>query len=126
MDGNGGRQSLQIIAAFENRYNAPLGMGICGTHEFQSCPGEVFLTKLQASQGIGMVGVKACGDQHKVRRKIVQGRKNDGAHGIPELRASITSPQRGIENVADPGFTGSPGTRIKRHLVCGTIEQVWV
>ena len=53
MDGNGCRQPLQIIAAFQNGHNAALRMGIRRAHEFQRRPGEILFAQLQAAQGIG-------------------------------------------------------------------------
>ena len=93
MDGNGCRQPLQIIAAFQNGYNAALGVGIGRAHEFQGDPGEILLAQLQAAQGIGVVGIKARRDEHQIGGEIIKGRQDDAAHGLAELHAAVAGPQ---------------------------------
>ena len=126
MDGNGCRQPLQIIAAFQNGHNAALGMGVGGAHEFQRGPGEIFFAQLQAAQRIGVVGIEARRDEHQIRGEIIKGGQDDAAHGVAELHAAIACPERRIENVADAGFIAGARTGIKRHLVGGAIEQVGI
>ena len=62
MGGRGQRQTLEIVAALENRDDAPARVLLGQVHQLQRDPGEIALDELQLAQRVSTMRVEACRD----------------------------------------------------------------
>jgi hypothetical protein len=92
MRGDRAGQPLEVVAAFQHRHDALMGVSARYSHELLRRPGEVGLGEVQIAERIAPVRGEAGLDDHKIGRERLEARQDRTLHGLPESIAAIARP----------------------------------
>ena len=98
MGGNRFLQALQVVAAFQDRDNAP-ARGLVGkVHQLLRDPAEILGVQIQRGEGIAIMRIEARGDDDQFRAELCQLRQDQvlerGAEFGAAVLAIATTPVR--------------------------------
>ena len=92
MGGGRARQRLEIVAALEQRHDAPVGLLSGDLHDLPRRPGEIGLDEVDVAERIAAVGVEAGGDDDEIGRERLDARQDGGLHRLAERLAPVARP----------------------------------
>src|ERR1700692_1010835 len=82
-------QALQIIAAFQHRYQPAAGRRLGNIKQLLGDPAEILGLEIERGQGIAIMPVKAGRDDDQFRAEFFQLRQDDVFEGGAELGAAV-------------------------------------
>lgn len=105
-------QRVEIVAAFEGRHDAPVGVAVGEFDEALRDPGVIVGDELQLRQRVAGVGVEAGGDQQQLRTEQVELGQQPFVPGGAKLPRARAGRQRRVEDVAVAMFVGGAGAGV--------------
>ena len=118
MRGDRARQSLEVVAAFQHRHDALVGMLARDSHELLRRPGEVGLDEVEIAERIAPVRVEAGRDDHEIGRKRLEARQDRGLHRLAKSVAAVARAQGRVDDlVVLAALAQRAGAGIMRHLM---------
>src|SRR3954449_11707450 len=124
MGRDGFRETLEVVAALEQRHDTPAGAAARDVEKLRGRPGEVGLLEVQVGERVAPVRVEAGRYDDKVGPKRLDARKQAGLEGVPEYLPVRTGRQRGIDDgVVIAPLRARPGAGVERHLMRRAVED---
>jgi len=118
MGGGGARETFEVVAALEQRHQAPVAMLIGDRQQALGRPGEIGFAEIEAAERVAEMRVEAGGNNQQVRRERLDSRQDRGFERLAERVAAVARAQRRIDDLAVLArFAHRPGAGVERHLM---------
>ena len=124
MRGGGMGKTVEVVAAFENRDDAALGVFFGDLHQLRRRPGKIRFDKIETAERIETMRVEAGRDDDQIRAKRVNPGKKPCFHRLPEHCAIVAGGERRIDDIVMlAAFVARAGAGKQRHLMRRGIED---
>ena len=91
MGGDRARQTDEVVAAFEERHDPPVGGLIGNLHQLLRRPGEIRLGEVEVRERVAHMSVEAGGDDDKPRAEVAQPRQDHVLQRGAKFAAAVAS-----------------------------------
>ena len=115
-------ESAEIVAALEQRHDAPAAASTGDRDQFPRQPFEIGLGEREPAERIGAVRVKSCRDDKKVGPETVERRQQRIAPGAPESLAAFARRQRSVRDVVESAAVALTAARERVSLFGTALE----
>src|SRR5690606_28622702 len=117
-------QPLQIIAAFEQRHDAPPRMQIGRRHQVAGDPAVVLAGPHEIGERVLDMCIESGGDEEKLRAECMERRQDGRVIGFAKLPPARPGGKRHIDDIANAALAGLPGAGVKgRRLMGGGVKD---
>ncbi len=127
MGGDGARQALEVVSAFEQRNNPALAAFARDLDQTSRDPSEIRFTEIDMAEGVEPMGVEARRDDDEIGTERLEARQDRDIEGFAKDLAAVAGVQGRIDDlIVLAAFAAGPGAGKERHLMGRTIHRLGV